>query len=368
MPPRATGRRGAAGAPPAAGRRAAAGLRGRRGAAEGGQVDRAGTRERLLAHGDIFSDARARCAHGPRLAPRARSWEDAALTGGGFELTEPTYDFAGRHVLVTGGTRGLGRTLAAAFHRAGARVTVTGTQSLTSAYDASISRYAYERLELTDHDSIVRVAQAVGPLDVLVNAAGARIPTSLDVHDREFVSQAIRLGLVGPSHLAVGPLEAPNNDVWCWPCSVRSGGDRPRGAVAPVIAAAQRADKPMAALVAHEAPEALRSLSKPASRCSVRPKPPPTASARSSTGPADRAGDLLWEDEAPRFALNRSLHAGQAMQISACSASPIPTMLWIRREGRCPRRCHSAALCGKVLSPRHPAPARDRRRGARSNT
>jgi 3-oxoacyl-[acyl-carrier protein] reductase len=46
------------------------------------------------------------------------------------------------------------------------------------------------------------VAQAVGPLDILVNAAGARIPTSLDVHDREFVSQAIRLGLVGPSHLA----------------------------------------------------------------------------------------------------------------------------------------------------------------------
>ena len=117
-------------------------------------------------------------------------------------MTEPTYDFACRHVLVTGGTRGLGRTLAAAFHRAGARVTVTGTQSLTSAYDASLSTYAYERLELTDHDSIVRVAQAVGPLDILVNAAGARIPTSLDVHDREFVSQAIRLGLVGPSHLA----------------------------------------------------------------------------------------------------------------------------------------------------------------------
>ena len=126
----------------------------------------------------------------------------AALKGGEFELSEPTYDFAGRHVLVTGGTRGLGRTLAAAFHRAGARVTVTGTQSLTSAYDASLSTYAYERLELTDHDSIVRVAQAVGPLDILVNAAGARIPTSLDVHDREFVSQAIRLGLVGPSHLA----------------------------------------------------------------------------------------------------------------------------------------------------------------------
>ncbi len=117
-------------------------------------------------------------------------------------MSAPTYDFGNRHVLVTGGTRGLGRTIAAAFSRAGARVTVTGTQSLTSAYDASLSAFAYQRLELTDHDSIDRVAQQVGPLDVLVNAAGARIPTSLDVHDREFVAQAIRLGLVGPSHLA----------------------------------------------------------------------------------------------------------------------------------------------------------------------
>ncbi len=117
-------------------------------------------------------------------------------------MSDPTYDFRGRHVLVTGGTRGFGRTIAAAFGRAGARVTVTGTQSLTSAYDASLSAYSYQRLELTEHDSIVRVARQVGPLDILVNAAGARIPTSLDVHDREFVSQAIRLGLVGPSHLA----------------------------------------------------------------------------------------------------------------------------------------------------------------------
>lgn len=113
----------------------------------------------------------------------------------------PSYDFGGRRVLVTGGTRGLGLGIARAFVRAGAEVTVTGTQSLTSAYDTFLDAFTYQRLDLTDHDSVVRVAEQVGPVDVVVNAAGARLPTTIEEHEREFVIHSVRLGLLGPGQL-----------------------------------------------------------------------------------------------------------------------------------------------------------------------
>lgn len=112
-----------------------------------------------------------------------------------------TFDFRERHVLVTGGTRGLGRAIALAFVRAGAEVTITGTESLASAYDGGIRHLRYARLDLTDPDSIDRIAAEQGTLDVLVHAAGARLPRTSDTQEREFVSHSVRLGLVGPEQL-----------------------------------------------------------------------------------------------------------------------------------------------------------------------
>ena len=113
-------------------------------------------------------------------------------------MGDPSYNFSGRHVLVTGGTRGLGLTLAHAFADAGARVTVTGTQYLRSWYDADLSRFGYDQLELTDRDSVAAVASRVDRIDILVNNAPPQLPASTDPSERQFLAHAARLGLVGP--------------------------------------------------------------------------------------------------------------------------------------------------------------------------
>ena len=117
-------------------------------------------------------------------------------------MGEATYDFTGRRVLVAGGTRGLGLSIARAFLRSGARVAITGTHYLRSNYDADLQPFEYAQLDLTDHDAINDLAQAVGQVDVLVNAAGLRLTKPHDASYREFVSHATRIGLLGPAQLS----------------------------------------------------------------------------------------------------------------------------------------------------------------------
>lgn len=111
------------------------------------------------------------------------------------------FDFTGRHVLVTGGTRGLGLAAARAFADAGARVSVTGTKILPSLYDADLSRFEYHQLQLSSNDAIESFVDRIGSVDVLVNSAGARLNSQMDEHEREFVSHSARLGFIGPQRL-----------------------------------------------------------------------------------------------------------------------------------------------------------------------
>ncbi len=116
-------------------------------------------------------------------------------------MGDASYDFTGRHVLVTGGTRDLGLSIARAFLRSGARVSITGTHYLMSSYDADLRAFDYHQLELTDHDAVTAFTHKVGQVDVLVNAAGLRLPKPEDLVQTEFIGHAARLGLVGPLQL-----------------------------------------------------------------------------------------------------------------------------------------------------------------------
>jgi 3-oxoacyl-[acyl-carrier protein] reductase len=113
-------------------------------------------------------------------------------------MREPSYDFSGRRVLITGGTRGMGLYVAHAFADAGAHVTVTGNQYLRAYYDADLSRFGYDQLRLMDRDSVSAVAGRVRDLDILVNNAPPAMPADADVTERQFLGHAVQLGLVGP--------------------------------------------------------------------------------------------------------------------------------------------------------------------------
>jgi 3-oxoacyl-[acyl-carrier protein] reductase len=86
------------------------------------------------------------------------------------------FDFSGKVVLVTGGTRGIGRAIAEAFKERGATVYITGTnEERTKAVAEEIGVNGL-RMDVTDREEvkegISRIVESEGKIDVLVNNAG----------------------------------------------------------------------------------------------------------------------------------------------------------------------------------------------------
>lgn len=87
--------------------------------------------------------------------------------------------YRGYNVLVTGGTGGLGRSIALAFRTHGADVVVTGSSTRT--VEAARDRFdqtgiLLREMDVRRPDEIGRVISSVGRLDVVVNAAGISRP------------------------------------------------------------------------------------------------------------------------------------------------------------------------------------------------
>lgn len=109
-------------------------------------------------------------------------------------MTLPVYNYSGAHVLVTGGTSGIGAATAAAYRAAGAEVTITGTRGSAAEYDADLSGYRYLQLDVEDHDNIDRVAASLSRLDILVNNAGMALPSlGLDEWEPDIFDRAVNM-------------------------------------------------------------------------------------------------------------------------------------------------------------------------------
>lgn len=83
-----------------------------------------------------------------------------------------SYDYSGTHVLVTGGTAGIGAGIAAAFREAGAHVTITGTRGSSDEYNTDLSNYEYRQFRATEPDDVEHLSRKLDKLDILINNAG----------------------------------------------------------------------------------------------------------------------------------------------------------------------------------------------------
>ena len=117
-------------------------------------------------------------------------------------MTSGSYDFAGYQVLVVGGTRGEGHTIATSFAEAGASVTVTGTMMLRALYDTDLSPFDYESVNLARQESIDHlVGDDRPPRRARPGRVTANLPYGLPPDEQAFVAQAARSGLLGPTFL-----------------------------------------------------------------------------------------------------------------------------------------------------------------------
>lgn len=115
----------------------------------------------------------------------------------------PNHDFSGAHVLVTGGTSGIGAATAASFRDAGAVVTITGTRSGPADYDTDMEGYRYLQLDVEDKTQIDAVAAALPRLDILVNNAGFALPSiGLDEWEPDIFNRAVNMLLLGTFRMA----------------------------------------------------------------------------------------------------------------------------------------------------------------------
>ena len=113
-------------------------------------------------------------------------------------------NFEGKTVIVTGGTRGIGKAICEILWKRGGNVIVTGT-SINNARFEKRPRLEYLQLDFLDTqsvDSFVETIKKSKRIDVLINNAAINIIESVDKLKRDSWDKVLQVNLTGPMVLA----------------------------------------------------------------------------------------------------------------------------------------------------------------------
>jgi gluconate 5-dehydrogenase len=116
------------------------------------------------------------------------------------------FDLSGRVALITGGSRGLGLAMAEALGEMGAKVAITARKS--NELEAAVAQLRARGLtaesfvnDLAKFDTIgpmvASVIEKLGPIDILINNAGATWGASMEEHPLEAWQKLVDLNLTG---------------------------------------------------------------------------------------------------------------------------------------------------------------------------
>ena len=117
------------------------------------------------------------------------------------DITNPYTAFRNAHVLVTGGSNGIGTGIARAYRMLGANVTVTGTRPHASDYSTDLRDLNYLQMDLASSHQIDQVAAALPMLDILVNNAGGHLESDNE-YDPDTFERSVNINLIGTYRMA----------------------------------------------------------------------------------------------------------------------------------------------------------------------
>lgn len=122
-------------------------------------------------------------------------------------MAAASFDFTGQSAIVTGGTRGLGRIIAARLAEAGASVLVCSRNAPESLPEG----VAFHQADIRDPEQanslVAHVLREQGRLDILVNNAGGSPEADAASASPRFFDSILRLNLGAPMYLAQAAYE-----------------------------------------------------------------------------------------------------------------------------------------------------------------